>query len=318
VLWRRLLAHLPVLAALLADPETTSLESSDTQTPYRPQWVEPWLPARDRRKSRKWLAKYAKYDRNSPTTKLGAPSAARIVGPISEPAVASRWWNTRWFRALALGLVVGGAVVLAIELHRRGHAQGDDFALYLRQAQSIFEGDIGAVVADNRFAVLNSDPQFSPIAYPWGWPLLLSPLVHAWGLDYDRLKLVEVALFAVWLVLMHGIVRRRIGRWTALAVVAVIGTAPQFLAHTDRLMSEFPYVATVGVVIWCYDRIHARASLLTARVVDLVVLGVLVATAFNRAARGHGADRGGRRDAGRRARRPRAPHPRQPCAPVGA
>jgi hypothetical protein len=281
VLWCRLLAHLPVVAALLADPETTSRESSDTQTPYRPPWVEPWLPARDRRKSRKWLAKYAKYDRNTPTTKLGAPSAARVVGPMSEPAVASRWWNTRWFRALALGLVVGGAVVLAIELHRRGHAQGDDFALYLRQAQSIFEGDIGAVVADNRFAVLNSDPQFSPIAYPWGWPLLLSPLVHAWGLDYDRLKLVEVALFAVWLVLMHGIVRRRIGRWMALAVVAVIGTAPQFLAHTDRLMSEFPYLATVGVVIWWYDRIRARSSLLTARVVDLVVLGVLVATAFN-------------------------------------
>ena len=50
-----------------------------------------------------------------------------------------------------------GAVVLAIEPHRRGHAQGDDFALYLRQARSIFEGDIGAVVADNRFAVLNVD-----------------------------------------------------------------------------------------------------------------------------------------------------------------
>jgi polyisoprenyl-teichoic acid--peptidoglycan teichoic acid transferase len=56
VLWCRLLAHLPVVASLRADPETTSLESSDTQTHNRPQWVEPWLPARDRRKSRKWLA----------------------------------------------------------------------------------------------------------------------------------------------------------------------------------------------------------------------------------------------------------------------
>jgi hypothetical protein len=39
-----------------ADPETTSLESSDTQTPYRPQWRQPWLPAPDRPKSREWLA----------------------------------------------------------------------------------------------------------------------------------------------------------------------------------------------------------------------------------------------------------------------
>jgi hypothetical protein len=218
--------------------------------------------------------------------RVGTVDVAKLAAEQSpldnkEANGSSRWWNTWWFRALALGLVVGGAVVLAIELQRRGHAQGDDFALYLRQARSIFEGDIGAVVADNRFAVLNSDPQFSPITYPWVWPLLLSPFVHAWGLDYDRLKLLEVALFSVWLVLLHGVVRRRIGRRMALAVVAVIGTAPQFLVHTDQLLSEFPYLATVGVVIWWYDRILARSLLLTARVVDLVVLGVLVAIAFN-------------------------------------
>ena len=39
-----------------ADPETTSLESSATQTPCRPQWRRPWLPGPDRRKSRRWLA----------------------------------------------------------------------------------------------------------------------------------------------------------------------------------------------------------------------------------------------------------------------
>ena len=39
-----------------ADPETTPLEYSTTQTPYRPQWSQPWLPTPDRRKSRRWLA----------------------------------------------------------------------------------------------------------------------------------------------------------------------------------------------------------------------------------------------------------------------
>jgi polyisoprenyl-teichoic acid--peptidoglycan teichoic acid transferase len=39
-----------------ADPETTSLESSTPQTPCRPQWRRPWLPAPDRRKSRGRLA----------------------------------------------------------------------------------------------------------------------------------------------------------------------------------------------------------------------------------------------------------------------
>lgn len=96
--------------------------------------------------------------------------------------------------AAALGTVVLAAAVAGMLLHRTGHTQGDDFALYLRQARSVFDGDIAAVVADNRFAVLYSDNSFSPIAYPWGWPLLLAPFVHLWGLDYDRLKVLEVAL----------------------------------------------------------------------------------------------------------------------------
>ncbi len=189
--------------------------------------------------------------------------------------------SSRWLRAVALGVVVIGSGILAVQLHRNGHTQGDDFALYLRQARSVFDGDIGAVLADNRFAVLNSDDAFSPLAYPWGWPLLLSPFVHLWGYDYDRLKLVEVGIFMVWLVLLHGIVRRRIGRVAALAIVAVVGTAPVFLVHTDQLLTEFPHLAAVGVFIWWYDRVRSRATLLTATRSDLIVLGAMVTLVFN-------------------------------------
>src|SRR6187431_2398971 len=152
--------------------------------------------------------------------------------------------------ARTTGYVAGliGLAVLATALHRNGHTQGDDFALYLRQARSIFEGNPGQVIADNRFAVLNSDSGFSPIGYPWGWPLVLSPFVHLWGLDYDRLKLVTVALFCAWLALLFGIVRRRLGRWPALAVVAVIATSPPYLLHTDQLLSEYLFFVSIAVV----------------------------------------------------------------------
>lgn len=181
--------------------------------------------------------------------------------------------------ALPMLLIVGA--VLATALHRAGHTQGDDFALYLRQARSIFDGDSAAVVADNRFAVLSSDPKFSPIAYPWGWPLLLSPFVHFWGFDYDRLKLVEVALFCAWLTFLHGVVRRRIGFGAALAVVAVFATAPEFLSHTDQLITEIPHLAAVGLFLWWLDRIHDRSTLVAASTGQLLVLGGLAAFTFN-------------------------------------
>jgi hypothetical protein len=184
-------------------------------------------------------------------------------------------------RRLTLPAIVAIGAVLAVQLHRTGHTEGDDFALYLRQARSLFDGDSGQVVSDNRFAVLNSDSGFSPIAYPWVWPLLLSPFVHAWGLDYDRLKLVEVATFCLWLVLLHGIVRRRIGWAPAVAIVAVFATSPLYLAHTDQLLTEFPHLAAVALVIWWYDRIRRNATLLTASNGQLITLGMLIVVAFN-------------------------------------
>lgn len=187
----------------------------------------------------------------------------------------------RALRLLALPVIVVVAALLAASLHRNGHTQGDDFALYLAQARSLFDGDPGAVIDDNRFAVVNSDSGFSPIGYPWGWPLILSPFVFLWGVDYERLKLVEVGLFCLWLVLMHGIVRRRLGRIVALGVVAVLGTAPAYLEHTEQLITEIPHLAAVTVFVWWLDRVRERSTLLAAPIGRLAILGVAGAAAFN-------------------------------------
>jgi hypothetical protein len=205
------------------------------------------------------------------------------VGRAPRPGALRRALSARRavIGGLALGALVVTAAILAVSLHRNGHTQGDDFALYLRQARSLFDGDIADVVADNRFSVLNSSGRFSPYAYPWGWPLLLSPFVNFWGLDYERLKLVEVATFCAWLVLIHGIVRRRAGRVLALGVTAVVATAPLLLAHTDQLLSEFPAAAAVALFIWWWDRIRVRDRLTTATPTNLMVLGALAAVAFN-------------------------------------
>lgn len=195
--------------------------------------------------------------------------------------MTSRWRDPRAAGGIALGVVVALVAVLAVALQRNGHTQGDDFALYLRQARSLFDGNPAQVVADNRFSVLNSGGAFSPIAYPWGLPILLAPFVRAWGLDYDRLKTVIVICFCVWLVLAHGVVRRRIGRIPALLIVATVGTVPMLLSHADSLLSEFPQAAAVAALVWWLDRVRTRSSLLTASTRDLVIIGLAIAVAFN-------------------------------------
>jgi hypothetical protein len=182
--------------------------------------------------------------------------------------------------AAALAVVIAVAAYVAISLHRRGHTTGDDFALYLRQAQSLFEGNIGQVISDNRLLWANSTG-VTPQMYPWGFAVILAPFVRVFGLDYDRLKLVEVACLCLWLVVFHGIVRRRTDRAVALAVTAVFATAPIYLLHTDQLLTEFPHMLAVAVVIWWLDRVILQHRLPRAPTTDLVVLGLLMMVAYN-------------------------------------
>jgi hypothetical protein len=172
---------------------------------------------------------------------------------------------------------------LAVRLQYKGQSWGDDFALYVRQAKSLYEGNIGQVIADNHYNVLAAaKPTFSPFVYPWGWPIILSPFLRIFGLDYAKLKLVEVALFAGFLWVFHELIRARANRWVAFGVVASLGTTLVYLQHTDQLLSELPYMFAVVVTLWYLDRVRRRHHWLQyARRQELVTLGLMACFVFN-------------------------------------
>ncbi|MBI4935048.1 MAG: hypothetical protein HY828_14290 [Actinobacteria bacterium] len=171
---------------------------------------------------------------------------------------------------------------MAIQTHRLGHSWGDDFALYLRQARSLLDGNVGQVIADNHFNVDNAaKPGFSPYVYPWGWPMLLAPFVRLFGIDYARLKLVEVAALCGFLWVFHEVIRARMPRWVAFGVVVSLGTTLAYLVHTDHLISELPYMLVVAITFWWLDRCRHLRRLDQASQRRLVVLGLLAVAVFN-------------------------------------
>ncbi|MCU1501856.1 MAG: Uncharacterized protein JWM12_1210, partial [Ilumatobacteraceae bacterium] len=182
--------------------------------------------------------------------------------------------------------MLAGVAVLAVTLHRNGLGWGDDYTLYLRQARSLVDGNVGQVIADNHFNVDNAaKPGFSPYVYPWGWPLLLAPFLRWWGLDPARLKLVEVACLCGFLAFFHAIVRRRTGdgagRWLALGIVLAVGTTLAYLQHTDELLSEFPYMLAAAATLWWLDRCRRNGPVDEATRNQLIVLGLLAMVVFN-------------------------------------
>ena len=183
--------------------------------------------------------------------------------------------------SIALVVIVALIGGIALIHHLDGVDWGDDFALYLRQAKALTTGGIDDVVRDNRFSLENSGwHTFSPLVYPWGWPLLLAPVYAVVGLDYEVFKGLEVVALCIYLLVFFAIVRRRTGPLPAGILTLLIGLSPAYISHTGTVLSDLPFLCFVGLSLWWIDRCRA-AGLVGGNRIRLAALGLLVAYTFN-------------------------------------
>src|SRR5208283_3468747 len=104
--------------------------------------------------------------------------------------------------ALFVILLVIATITLFCTL-TNGHNWGDDFSSYIMQAKSITELNPHDFIEANRFTVENSFYTYgAPIAYPWGFPVLLAPFYAVFGLNMIGLKLLGVISFLIFIVLL--------------------------------------------------------------------------------------------------------------------
>lgn len=213
------------------------------------------------------------------------PEIASSVA-VSDPAVVvpddRRWLSLGGSAALAL--VLGAMAAVMFASHRAGHWWGDDWALYIRQAQSLLDGNPGKVTDENLFTVdVSRGAAFSPPLYPWGFPILLAPFVSVVGHDVDKLAIVPILCAMVFASSWYVLARRRIGAVAALVGVVAVTMTPLLLGWTELIQSEWPFLAVTGVVMVGLDRLAASGALvdLGARWWPIVAIGVGAAAAFS-------------------------------------
>ena len=216
---------------------------------------------------------------------VGAPESDR---PDDVPPDRSGmpWWQQPQpvLVGLGLALMVGAMAALMFASHRPGHWWGDDWALYIRQAKSLVDGNPGAVTADNEFTVAESlGAPFSPPLYPWGFPLILAPFVAVVGVDVDALAVVPVLSASVFACAWFVLVRRRLGRAVAFVSTPAITLTPVLFSWTELIQSEWPFLAVTFAMLVAIDRAVDSTVLtdVTARWWPLVLLGVGAAAAFS-------------------------------------
>ena len=206
----------------------------------------------------------------------GAAADERVVTEAGSTARPNPWQalvgRIVGSRVLIFVLVGAALFVLARSIQEPGHSWGDDFALYINQARGLSEGTAATVVADTRFAIDNSAySSFTPTAYPWGFPALLSAVVATGGIDYAALKLIPTLSFVGGVLVLYLLLEQRLSKLEAGAVAAFFGLNFWYLGRTDQVLSDLTFWFLVVLTLYVLDR-RVRAGTV------LVGNGALAAT----------------------------------------
>ena len=87
------------------------------------------------------------------------------------------------FIVIVISFIIGAGTL------RRGHEWGDDWAWYVLQAQSILKGNTAEFIQTSAFTNNESTTYVGPLAYPWGYPLILAPAYAMKGINPLALKI---------------------------------------------------------------------------------------------------------------------------------
>ena len=129
-----------------------------------------------------------------------------------------------------------------------GHEYGDDFALYLEQAEFIFQpSEYAKHVQQNTECMEVSDAVIGPNSYPIGFPLFLKLLQSIGGTS--DLRFLKVVLFGFFLFaalrLTFEYVKNIPNRGMGIFTCALIVFSPKVIEASDRLLSDLLFSAFV-------------------------------------------------------------------------
>ncbi len=135
-----------------------------------------------------------------------------------------------------LSVAIGSATLT------RGHEWGDDFASYIMQTQSILDGRMHEFVEQNKFTISESSILIGPVAYPWGYPLLLTPALLFKGIHPLTLKIPGLFFFVGFLFCLHRMIGNRLTTTEGLLLVALFAFNPTLTKFLDQILSDIPFL----------------------------------------------------------------------------
>src|SRR5215216_7277672 len=142
------------------------------------------------------------------------------------------------------------------------------------QAKSVVDGTTSEFVEHNSWTIFQSSIQIGPVAYPWGYPLILTPAYVIKGINPLALKLPALIFYAGFLVCLYGLVKMRLSRMESLLFVCLFAFNPLLLIFLDQILSDIPFLffSTLALLFMTDSRPRTNRR--------LVLIGIIISIAY--------------------------------------
>lgn len=165
--------------------------------------------------------------------------------------------RARYFLVL---LIIFLSVLVGLTRLSQGHNWGGDFAGYIMQAESLLDGSVDAFLAKNKMMVELSDVRFAPVAYPWGYPILLIPILKFWGAHIFGMKLLNLLFYALFLWVLFLFFQRHFSFWENLTFLLFFAFNARLLSFSNFVISDFAFLFFSALSLLLIDSYHDSSS----------------------------------------------------------
>jgi preprotein translocase subunit SecG len=161
-----------------------------------------------------------------------------------------------------------------------GHNWGDDFAAYIMQAGSILHQTPQQFYEANQFTVESSTRAMGPVAYPWGYPILLVPIYAIFGLNLIAIKSMTVMLYLCFLSALWFGFRRYHSDLYRIFLICLFAFNPTLTEFLNNILSDIPFLLFSTLAVILIGLVIVKSQQLTSRAGDHLLVGASIAAAF--------------------------------------
>ncbi len=170
------------------------------------------------------------------------------------------------------GAALAGSLIIFVGINlltlKDGHNWGGDFAQYIIHARNLLDGSdyTDGIFISPDFFLTPVDHEYKPYPrYPPGFPGILAFAITFGGSGFIWLKSMNILFWMLWVLVLYGMIRRRVGVNAAFFSAIFLLSSPWLFTFKQSVMSDLPFVFFTTLAIAIYEKNTEAANPTSSR-----------------------------------------------------